>query len=368
MHTRILQRDNGSWQLWYYDGEGKRKAVTLKIDGENPRNMREAEKAKDALLPKLTTIKPCMEWKKAWQDFEATHAGMSARRLYQVRMSYTRFHIWAEQNGRAAMDSVTAQDVVKWLDAEMERFSNRSWNEHLSNLKMILPVAKAVKPKPHDAVSRQPYTMDEIEGILDALDKPLTLPYRYKTHGKTVTVRRPYTLLYKEEVKIAIMLGAYCGMRLIDAVSLTAEQYDGEFISYTPSKTRNTSHRLVVVPVIHPKLKATLDGVSGTVTPNLRALHDKSDSMCARIFKHVFNACGFQTTIPCEGRCNASIGGFHALRHSYITWCAENGVPIEVVADCVGHTSIITTSIYNHISARRKALEMAKIMSTEHNF
>ena len=203
---------------------------------------------------------------------------------------------------------------------------------------------------------------------MDALDKPLTLPYRYKTHGKTVTVRRPYTLLYKEEVKIAIMLGAYCGMRLIDAVSLTAEQYDGEFISYTPSKTRNTSHRLVVVPVIHPKLKATLDGVSGTVTPNLRALHDKSDSMCARIFKHVFNACGFQTTIPCEGRCNASIGGFHALRHSYITWCAENGVPIEVVADCVGHTSIITTSIYNHISARRKALEMAKIMSTEHNF
>ena len=70
-----------------------------------------------------------------------------------MRLSYTRFHIWAEQNGRAVMDSVTAQDVVKWLDAEMERFSNRSWNEHLSNLKMILPVAKAVKPKPHDAVS-----------------------------------------------------------------------------------------------------------------------------------------------------------------------------------------------------------------------
>ena len=108
MRTRILQRRNGSWQLWYYDGNGKRKATTLKIDGETPRNLREAERARDALLPKLTAIKPYMEWKKAWQDFEATHAGMSARRLYQVRLSYTRFHMWAEQNGQAAMDSVTA--------------------------------------------------------------------------------------------------------------------------------------------------------------------------------------------------------------------------------------------------------------------
>ena len=44
-------------------------------------------------------------------------------------------------------------------------------------------------------------------------------------------------------------------------------------------------------------------------------------------------------------------------------WSAEAGVPIDVVASCVGHTSTITTRIYHHVGARRKALEMARIMA-----
>jgi integrase len=51
---------------------------------------------------------------------------------------------------------------------------------------------------------------------------------------------------------------------------------------------------------------------------------------------------------------------FHDLRHTFITFMAEHGVPLPVVQNMVRHTSARMTRYYTHISsqAARQAVEL----------
>jgi integrase len=40
--------------------------------------------------------------------------------------------------------------------------------------------------------------------------------------------------------------------------------------------------------------------------------------------------------------------GFHSLRHSFISMCAMNNVPLSVVQSLVGHSSPLMTQHYSH--------------------
>jgi len=57
---------------------------------------------------------------------------------------------------------------------------------------------------------------------------------------------------------------------------------------------------------------------------------------------------------------------FHDLRHSFITWMAEAGVPLPVTQSMVGHMSAAVTRRYTHISntAARRAVEVLDQPST----
>ena len=44
----------------------------------------------------------------------------------------------------------------------------------------------------------------------------------------------------------------------------------------------------------------------------------------------------------------------HALRHSTATWLLEAGVPMQAIADLLGHSSIDITAIYARIVDHRK--------------
>lgn len=286
---KILQRSNGSWQLWYYDKDGKRKAVTLKVDGRNPRNEKEAEKARDAIVPSLFVEKP-----------------------------------------------------QKYSTAKRK--------------------AKQTKRKKGEVISRKPYTREEIDDIIEKLDRGITIPYHYKSHGVEHVVERPINIRYRDEIKTAILLGAYSGLRLTDVVHLHSDQIHDGFIVLKPRKTRLTSGVEITTPILHSWLVEHLRGVTGYFMPHLKALHDKSDSMCARIFTKLFRWCGYETQVECKDRPNASVLGFHALRHSFATWAANENVPIEIVQSVLGHTSVTTTRIYAHVSAQRKARELARIM------
>ncbi len=44
----------------------------------------------------------------------------------------------------------------------------------------------------------------------------------------------------------------------------------------------------------------------------------------------------------------------HALRHSTATWLLAAGVPMEVIADLLGHSSVAVTAVYAKVVNHRK--------------
>jgi integrase len=52
---------------------------------------------------------------------------------------------------------------------------------------------------------------------------------------------------------------------------------------------------------------------------------------------------------------------FHVLRHTFASWALMAGVPIEVVAKAMGHSSIAVTRRYGHLAPDYQRLELRKM-------
>ena len=69
---------------------------------------------------------------------------------------------------------------------------------------------------------------------------------------------------------------------------------------------------------------------------------------------------GVETSVAVEGRKKkATVFGFHSLRHSFASFCAEAGVPKAVVVSILGANSEIIDEFYTHVGedAQRAAVE-----------
>ena len=56
----------------------------------------------------------------------------------------------------------------------------------------------------------------------------------------------------------------------------------------------------------------------------------------------------------------APVYGFHSFRHSFVSICAGEGIPVHVVMELVGHNSKLVHQVYQHatIEDKRKAIDL----------
>ena len=61
-----------------------------------------------------------------------------------------------------------------------------------------------------------------------------------------------------------------------------------------------------------------------------------------------------------------TVYGFHSLRHSFASFCAEAGVPKATLLSILGTNSEIADKYYTHVSeeSQRKAVELISSRST----
>ena len=166
-----------------------------------------------------------------------------------------------------------------------------------------------------------------------------------------------------------ILLGAYAGLRLGDALRLTWGCVDlpNKLIVLTPRKTARTGKKLALPMhqmiedflIEHPAGQSDADPVFPTIAS--LGIGGKSGASMAfrRIMERAKLAAGTLREAKGEAGRNVSARSFHSLRHSFVTALSAANVPIELRQKLAGHSTAGMSLHYTHpdFAALRQAVE-----------
>ena len=168
------------------------------------------------------------------------------------------------------------------------------------------------------------------------------------------------------------LIGLYTGLRLGDAATLKWSEIDFEksLISRLPNKTRNLQ-KILEIPLLG-NLKKELEVVSKRqknkeiyVLPDMAKRYLSSPASLSLLVQSLLRQAGIKTAIERSGVIRKSpIYGFHSFRHSFVSLCAANGIPVNVVMELVGHRSLMVHEIYQHASSEQK-IKAIKVIEKE---
>ena len=174
----------------------------------------------------------------------------------------------------------------------------------------------------------------------------------------------------KPEIKVIYYLGMFTGQRLKDCVLLRWDKVDlnRKRIWVKQFKTGKE----VTIPIA-PKLFEVLTEaqdwkIDHYVCPNVAKRYNILNSEGKNVGNNLVNIdvlrvikwIGLEPSVAVPGRKKkVTVYGFHSLRHSFASHCAEAGVPKAVVLSILGTNSEIVDKHYTHIGeeAQEKAIQ-----------
>ena len=388
----VYQAKKGGTYYFRYQINKERKCISLKTA-----NQEEALRKAKELLPTVQAT-----------DLEviATHVKV-ARKLVTQTKSLPLAQIWETYSThpeRAMPATVheqisyeaTLAEFLRFLDNRVKQFSQitekhtmafadylrttqisvSTHNRKLMRLRKIFatlqeyredgnPFAlKILKRKEREeqdtAVRRIAFTREQEEHIRAVLDDPR------------------YHILNKEEIKVVFYIGMYTGQRLKDCVLMQWQNVDlaHQRITVTQFKTGKT----VTIPIA-PLLQAVLREawerkVDIYVTPKVAQRYKHTDKRGKCIGDGLVNIdvmrvirwIGVETSVAVEGRKKkTTVLGFHSLRHSFASFCAEAGVPKAVVESILGANSEIVDQFYTHVGEKAQQAAIEAVSGTSGN-
>ena len=170
-----------------------------------------------------------------------------------------------------------------------------------------------------------------------------------------------------DEWRKVFAIGVYTGLRLGDCCRLNWKEVDivRSIIQLIPSKTKKYAHgRPVTIPIhasLHDILCETPEAKRiGYVLPMIHEWYESKNGrpkVSSRISR-IFHNAGIVTSVNVEGRkFKAPEATFHSLRHTFVSFAANAGIPLHIVQSIVGHESTAMTRHYYH--ENEKALRQA---------
>ncbi|MBE6370588.1 MAG: phage integrase family protein [Lentisphaerae bacterium] len=202
-------------------------------------------------------------------------------------------------------------------------------------------------------VQRQPFTKEQEQQLRDVLDDD------------------KFQVMNKNEVKVIYYIGMYTGQRMKDCVLLRWTKVDLN-IDRVWVKQFKTGKE-VTIPIA-PELKKALleaqtwqESGNSYVCPKVAVRYNKINAEGKNVGNNLVNLdilrvirwIGLEPSVEVPGRDKKmTVYGFHSLRHSFCSFCAEAGVPKAVVDSILGTNSKITDKYYTHIgdAAQRQAI------------
>ena len=279
------------------------------------------------------------------------------------RVVWMHFAKWMEHNYLPVNDlaGVTSEMIAEYLALLRANLCGSSYNGRVCVLREIFRTlaAKAgfeddpwegVRLRPDDSHSRRELTLEEIKRLLDVARRA---GMRDEGRGKSE----------EYEWHKLFLIGIYTGLRLGDCCRLDWAQVNlaAGVIQIVPRKTRRHHQRMVTIP-IHPSLgRALLSTIeqsnnpnnrtilTGPVLPAIAEMYGRARWRVSHELAKIFRAAGIATSVWIEGRRHRTPEAtFHSLRHTFVSFAANAGVPLHIVQSIVGHESTAMTRHYYH--------------------
>jgi integrase len=380
--TIYKKTDNGSY-FFRYQINGQRKAVSLKT-----KNQKEAIAKVQELLPvvKATTTevisahvkhakglavrKQSLPLSKVWEVYckhpeRATPATVHEQNSY--RATYNEFVQFIDDSKATIADIIPSTTDQFAQHLRNTDISVNTHNRKIQRLKKVFGVledyrdsgnpfaAKSLKRQKREEqdnhVRRMAFTYEQEKQLLEALEDD------------------KYVVKNKPEIRVVYHLGMFTGQRMKDCVLLCWDKVDlrRKRIWVKQFKTGKE----VTIPIAPQLLEVLRDAKSWQtnhyVCPNVAKRYNKVDKNGKNTGNNLVNIdvlrvikwIGLEPSVEVPGRKKkVTVYGFHSLRHSFVSHCAEAGVPKAVVLSIIGANSDIVDKHYTHIGeeAQEKAI------------
>ena len=321
--------------------------------------------------------------------------------LHAKRNVWMHFAKWMEHNYLPVEDlaGVTPDAIAEYLASLRANLCGSSYNNRVCVLREIFRVLAdkagldedpwyGVRLRPDDSHSRRELTTEELRRLLKAAKE-----YGVRSGEGEMSTQHPALSTQRtNEWHTLFLIGIYTGLRLGDCCKLDWSQINiaQSVIQLMPQKTRRHHGRIVTIP-IHPALGQALlaqgeelkmkneksnevDATSensslithhsslycsGPVLPSISEWYRTSKWRVSGGLGEIFKAAYITTSIKIEGRRHKTPEAtFHSLRHTFVSFAANAGVPLHIVQSIVGHESTAMTRHYYHenIAALKNAV------------
>ena len=280
--------------------------------------------------------------------------------LENKRVVWMHFAKWMEHNYLPVKDlnGITSDMIAEYLACLRVDLCASSYNGRVCILREIFYTLAekadlqddpwfGVRLRPDDSHSRRELSKAELSQLLVAAKKA------------------------GGEWRRLFLIGIYTGLRLGDCCNLNwaSINLSEGIIQLIPNKTKRHAHGRPVTIPIHPALREALvtdcdQGTAivtqiGPVLPVLADYYLKSKWKIGHTLSRIFKDAGIVTSVQLEGRKHRTPEAtFHSLRHTFVSFAANAGVPLHIVQSIVGHESTAMTRHYYHenLSALKSAV------------
>ena len=283
----------------------------------------------------------------AWHRYEMSpnRRDIATTTLLSKRTVWMAFARWMEHYHVEIGDlaQVTEESVAEYLMQFRCNHSATTYNNHVCILREVFRVLAdkagvtndpwaGVCLRADDSISRRELVVDELKRL-------------YREASKMGL-----------EWKLLMMTGIYTGLRLGDCCRLKWDCVSIErgVIQVIPEKTKKHAHGHLVTIPIHRELNDILTltpaaNRKGYVNPQIAEAYETRRWKVNDGLRKLFKSANITMSISVKGRSRKSVvASFHSLRHTFVSFSANAGVPLPVVQSIVGHTSTAMTRHYYH--------------------
>lgn len=330
---KLYRRPNRkSYYTRVYSG-GREKLVCLHTDSKKEAERILARMAYDRLPESIRRYhdRPETPLNNAWDEYLKTESAKACTES-TLLSKYRIFDAFLLATKIRTVEKVTPSVAGDYLRDVSERATAATAKRHKSTMSSIWKALWPDRDNPWQQTAPMPvigpkkyraFTNEEISAILTVCNA---------------------------EWRRLVQVGIFTGLRLADAVSVSASQVVGDYIELVPAKTHR-SGRKVRIPIHHE-----LDWIRTEKDPypGILESYRKQVATVSHQFEKILKS----------AKVTGGKIGFHSLRTTFITRCEQAEIPRSLIQGMVGHSAGKMTGHYSEAVVTSEMIDRIPTVST----